>query len=265
MTCAEAPECAACALPMAGRNEGDGTYCERCVRSSARCVTCGRALPGNYWEVRGTSGMYCKSCTEEAPPCASCQAPVRDGELRDGRYFCRACTSELLVEIASFEAIYARAVARIDETLGLVIKKLPRLVVESAASMDRERTAEMTREGLCGLYVRDERGRTSIHVLSYLTERKALAVLAHELAHAWQVENCPDAQGPRLREGFAEWVAWKALEGIPDCLGEREIIESRSDEYGDGFRVFVELERTRGADGVLWYATSARTSLAATR
>jgi hypothetical protein len=250
---------------MAGRNEGDGTYCERCLHRAARCATCGRPLPGDFWEIRGAPGVYCQACTKEAPPCSSCQTPIRDGVMMDGRYFCRRCVGDLLTDPEVFQAIYDRATAGIADAVGLRLQKRPPLIIENAASMDLERTAEMTREGLCGLFVRDERGRTSIHVLSYLTERKALAVLAHELAHAWQAENCPDAQGARLREGFAEWVAWKTLEGFPGCAGEREIIESRADEYGAGFRVFAELERTRGVDAVIWYATSAQTSLAATR
>jgi hypothetical protein len=111
---------------------------------------------------------------------------------------------------------------------------------------------------VCGLYLRDAAGRTSIHLLADLCAARTTAVLAHELAHAWQAENCPEAQGRRVREGFAEWVAWKVLEGSPGADAEREIIAGRTDEYGQGYRLFAALERQRGAEGAIWYATSAR-------
>jgi aminopeptidase N len=39
-----------------------------------------------------------------------------------------------------------------------------------------------------------------------------IRVTAHEYAHAWQGENCPLLDDPLLREGFAEWVAYRVLE-----------------------------------------------------
>jgi hypothetical protein len=111
---------------------------------------------------------------------------------------------------------------------------------------------------VCGLYVRDTDGNTSIHLLSHLTETRSTAVLAHEIAHAWQAENCPDAQGTRIREGFAEWVAWKVLEGMDGADGERSVIEARTDDYGDGFRLFAALEAKHGPERAVWYARAAR-------
>ena len=64
-----------------------------------------------------------------------------------------------------------------------------------------------------------------------------------------------------MREGFAEWVSWKVLEGVPGGGAERTAIEARTDDYGRGFRLFVELESRGGAESVLRYAVAARSSL----
>jgi hypothetical protein len=157
-------------------------------------------------------------------------------------------------------ALYRDVVARARDALGLTLKELPRLEVHGRAGLRDGVAAELGRGGddLCGLFVRDENGATTIHLLSNLTESRARAVLAHELAHAWQADRCPDAQGVRLREGFAEWVAWKVLAGMPGGAAERAAIESRADEYGRGFRIFAGIEERAGADAVLAYAAAAR-------
>lgn len=143
--------------------------------------------------------------------------------------------------------------------LGLELARVPELVVESSAALE-SRSSPGEPERVCGLYTRDPGGRVTIHVLSHLPETRVTAVLAHELAHAWQAENCPDEQGPRLREGFAEWVAWRLLEGVDGCGPERDVIAARTDEYGRGFRLFTGLEEQGGARHAIWYATTARSS-----
>jgi hypothetical protein len=132
--------------------------------------------------------------------------------------------------------------------------------VESASVLGKGTIHGDVPEGLCGLFQKDHRGNASIHILSHLTESRATAVLAHELAHAWQAENCPDEQGDRIREGFAEWVAWKLLDGLEGCDAERELIEERTDEYGRGFQVFLDFEAERGTDWTIWYARSAKSN-----
>lgn len=261
--CASAPACAGCGLPRAGRNEGEEGWCARCVAAAEACTACGRPILERYWQVRGVDGRFCARCRRDAPPCASCGAPARDGTPADGRIFCRSCRPRLVDDPAVCAALYRDVAVRAREALGLTVTTLPALEVHGQSSLRDGVAAGLGKNGddLCGLFVRDENGATTIHLLSNLTERRAVAVLAHELAHAWQAEHCPDKQGVRLREGFAEWVAWKLLEGIPRGESERAVIEARTDEYGRGFRFFAELERQTGPDRVLWYAAAARNEL----
>ena len=257
-TCIEAPACAGCGLPRAGRNAGEGDHCARCRSSADRCSSCGRPILDRYWTVHETDGRYCVRCVDQAPKCGACNAPATDGTMRDGRFFCRACRDGIVEDDGTYHDLYARMVARTRDVLGLELERVPTLVVESNHGLQSEHAETAPREGLCGLYQRDAAGNTTIHVLSHLTPERVAAVLAHELAHAWQAENCPDEQGLRLREGFAEWVAWRALEGLPGHEAERRMITRRTDEYGLGFRVFAGLDARGGPAHALWYARAVR-------
>ena len=84
-----------------------------------------------------------------------------------------------------------------------------------------------------------------------------LQVAAHELAHAWQMESAPLLRDPVLREGFAEWVAYRVL----IALGEGEAAErmlAREDTYGQGVRRLLEIERQVGVRGVIEWCRRAR-------
>jgi hypothetical protein len=257
--CMQAPECRGCGLPLAGSLKGDGEHCTRCLRDADRCSACGLPLLERYWTVVGAGGKFCEAC-REASPCSVCGAPVRDGRGHDGRLFCRSCSHRLLRDREAYDGVYERLVARARDVLGLRIARVPELVVESSASLESRTKAGQEPDRVCGLYTRGPGGQATIHVLSHLPETRATAVLAHELAHAWQAENCPDAQGLRVREGFAEWVAWRLLEGVDGCGPERDVIAARTDEYGLGFRFFTTLEERNGASHAIWYATAARSS-----
>jgi hypothetical protein len=185
---------------------------------------------------------------------------VRDGRGHDGRFFCPACARRLLTDREKYDGVYGRVVARARDVLGLHLERVPELVVESSASLEERSNPILQPARVCGLYARDGLGRATIHVLSHLPETRVTAVLAHELAHAWQAENCPDDQGQRIREGFAEWVAWRLLEGVEGCGPERDIIAARTDDYGLGFRTFSALEQRQGPSHAIWYATTARSS-----
>ncbi len=260
-TCFDAPGCNGCGLPMTGHLEGDHGHCARCERNADRCTSCGLPLLERFWTVVGAPGKFCSDCRQESPSCSVCNAPVRDGRTHDGRFFCRSCSMGAVADRDGYDEVYRRLLARASRVLGLELEKVPELVVESSESISDRSKLELAPHSVCGLYARDALGRSTIHVLSHLPEPRVTAVLAHELAHAWQAENCPDAQGLRVREGFAEWVAWRLLDGIDGCERERDVIASRTDEYGRGFRVFTNLEERAGVSNAIWYAKAARTEL----
>jgi hypothetical protein len=256
--CNAADRCRGCTLPLAGALLGEDGYCARCIGSAERCTSCGRPMLETFWTVEGVEGRFCPRCRTEAPECASCGAPTRDGRRVGERIFCRDCRAAWVGQ-DDYHAIYREVTARARDLLGLKIERLPELVIEQdGAALAMRGLDAAPGADVCGLYLRDESGRSTIHLLSHLSVVRTTAVLAHELAHAWQAENCSPHQGRRLREGFAEWAAWKLLEGVPGSDAERDVIAGRTDEYGQGYRMFAGIEETHGATGPVWYARFAR-------
>ena len=256
--CMSAPKCAGCNLPRTGRLQGDGDHCSRCLADAEACTACGRALVERYWTIAGVDGRYCEGCRSDAPECSACKAPTRSPFFVDGRVMCYGCHGNRIEEPDDYALIYERIVARAAEVLGLTVDEMPELVISDERQIAAARGDQPARSDVCGLYCRDHDGGAKIHLLSHLPEARTTAILAHEYAHAWQAENCPEAQGIRLREGFAEWVAWRVLDGLPGMESEREIIAARDDTYGQGFRIFQDLERRHGTDQAIWYAKAAR-------
>lgn len=92
-----------------------------------------------------------------------------------------------------------------------------------------------------GLFVR--RGRKRMVYVEYgLPQILMIQVIAHELAHAWQGENCPLLRDPLFREGFAEWVAYRALLAL-GAVKKAALMTQRTDLYGQGLQMMLALER----------------------
>ena len=241
---------------MAAVGASDG---EEAPDSDTPCMACGQPIGTHAWRVSGGRGFYCDRCMKNSTPCTACGAPVRSLVLRDGRAFCPECAKSLVEDEATVRALYGELVEAAATRLDLRLLRQPALVLEPKALLREQQGSASPPEGLCGLFVRREEG-SSIHVLVPLPRARLTAVLAHEIGHAWQAEACSDAQGDKLREGFAEWVSWRLLEGREGCETEREVIATRKDIYGDGFRLFQSLEGRRGSAAAIWYARAARNS-----
>lgn len=105
---------------------------------------------------------------------------------------------------------------------------------------------------LLGFYVRSQ-GKAMIYVEAGLTRGMLLGTLAHELGHAWQAEQIGHGAGaidPLNSEGFAEWIAYKALL----ARGFRTLAtraRDRQDIYGQGLNRLLALEASRGREAAL--------------
>jgi hypothetical protein len=215
-----------------------------------------------FRRIAGEPGNYCSHCATEGMTCAVCGVPTRTPALRDGKWICSQCDQGLVTSRLDFDKMFADTVLRLEQLLGLKLHRVPALQIVAAAAIDPERVAHsVPLQELGGVFTRDSGGSTSIDLVAPLTESRARAILAHEIAHAWQAENCPENQGTKIREGFAEWVSWKVIAGIPECDRECAKILARMDEYGQGFRIFRGIEERLGVAAAIRYAMSARNGL----
>ncbi len=174
--------------------------------------------------------------------------------LPDGRRICPHCNQTAVRDLAHAQALFARVVAIVAGPLGLrlnvgsgfALVEYPHLLrlaaeAQTAPFGDPDRVV--------GLFVRQGRRRV-MYILSGLPQILFIQTVAHEWAHAWQGENCPLLENPLVREGFAEWVAYKTLQAL-GAVKKMALLEQREGVYGEGLRKMLELERREGMFGVL--------------
>jgi hypothetical protein len=118
----------------------------------------------------------------------------------------------------------------------------------SAASADIDR-ASGDEDHIVGLFVRKGRKRV-MYLLSGLPQVLLIQTVAHEWAHAWQGENCPLLRDPLVREGFAEWVAYKTLQAM-GAVKKMALMRQQEGLYGEGLQKMLELEQRDDASGVI--------------
>jgi hypothetical protein len=226
-----------------------------------RCAACGASLDAGYYFFRDRRDRYCQACIDNRPRCDACSAPVGDQHwtLHDGRVLCAHCHNT-----AIYDPVQARSL--FDETVGAVVRQLglalrvgvefrlvdaPSLAQVRSAANDGHASAEKT----LGLYHRQGRLR-AIYVLYGLPKLMFRMVVAHEYAHAWQGETCPLLEDDRLREGFAEWVAYRHLLHL-GCSKEAQRMLTSNHPYRPMLEEVLAIDGRVGPSGVVQHLLAA--------
>jgi hypothetical protein len=180
--------------------------------------------------------------------------------LPDGRRTCTRCHRTAVYDLARGQALFERVARVVTDQLGLGLnvgtaftladhQHLQRLVTEASPAIHDDP------DRVVGLFVR--RGhRRVMYVVSGLPQILLIQTIAHEWAHAWQGEKCPLLRDPLVREGFAEWVAYKTLQRM-GASKKMALMEQQGGLYGQGLRKMLELERRGGLSGVLAFCRRA--------
>ena len=220
-----------------------------------RCAACGARLTHGYYFLRDRSERYCPSCISTRPRCDACSAPVGDQHwtLHDGRLLCARCHATAIFDPAAARRLFDETVAAIVELLGLSLRVGVEFRLVDAPTLTRiradgagEHTAD---EKTLGLYQKQGRLR-AIYVLYGLPKLLFRTVVAHEYAHAWQGETCPLLDDDGLREGFAEWVAYRHLLHLGSTKAAQRMIES-SHPYRPLLEQVLALDSRVGPAGVI--------------
>jgi hypothetical protein len=247
-------------LPGAAGGMERWTVCEACRRTWLRCAGCRRAL-GEHNEpfllVPEARRFYCERCWGRSR-CDTCGLPLGavSYERPDGRRMCDRCHQTAIYDPAQAQALYERVRRTTHEVLGLTVGIPPHFHLvnhdQLLALADRHSASALendARQRCFGLYLRDRRLR-AIYVEYGLPQIVFCEVVAHEYAHAWQGENSPLLNDARVREGFAEWVAYKVLE-YWGCTRRLAHFRQRTDLYGQGLQMMLRWEAEAGVAGVL--------------
>lgn len=261
----EQPRCLVCQTPMTAQHLRAG-ICRECLREGLRCKRCGEKIAGDFLLLNGNDGPYCASCFQKFAPCDICGAPAGDDAvtLADGRVLCARCHQTAITDPREAHELFMRVIQALERSLGLTLNMRPQLML-----VDHARLVELARaaarenghdaERVLGLFVRQGRKRF-IYLQEQLPRILLIQVVAHEFAHAWQGEQAPLLADNVLREGFAEWVAYKMLQELGAQKKAAQMLQ-RQDVYGQGLRYWLKIEQRTDADSVLRQARQSRLKL----
>lgn len=244
------------------------------------CSNCGVGIRGQYRLAGPKEVPVCKDCQRDYPQCFLCNVPVNTSKggivLKDGRELCAEHNQSAVRSEGTARRIFSQAVREIVSTLGTIMRLDKPL--ESVRLVNLDQLKQINDHGLHSsalssgkvlglttLKIRTVNGESStlpatVHLLNYVDQERMLTVSAHEYAHAWQAENHQNYKETNqvLREGFAEWVAYKVAERYGRSEQLKILTNSRGGVYYKGLMKFLALERKVGVEGVLEYATGAR-------
>lgn len=260
--CADhAPRCKSCGLPISPVTLQE--RCATCQNNNPVCRACGKTISDDLRYFDG-AGPYCQACCQERPPCGSCGAPLTDErwQLSDQRLICAYCQAGAIFSTQEAVDLFTEIKARLSSNPGIKLNiptglflvgqdQLYEILRQHPAYSKRGvmGAPEQGSPELLGIYLRHGMKR-GIYILTGLPRRLFIQTAAHEYAHAWQGENCPTLSSELIQEGFAEWIAYRAVRmfGYPGGL---EQMLKRQDIYGEGLRWALNYEEREGAQAVL--------------
>lgn len=219
------------------------------------CAACGNLLAGTYFALPDRPERYCSRCIANRPRCDSCSAPVGEQHwtLHDGRIQCARCHATAIYDPVAAEQLFRETVGAIIAQLHLELRIGVAFRLVDAPTMAEIRAqasdGHAPDERVLGLYQRRGDSR-AIFMLYGLPRLLFRTVIAHEYGHAWQNENAVHLNDEALREGFAEWVAYRHLCYLGCTKAARHLLTS-THPYRPYLEQVIEIERQFGPLGVL--------------
>lgn len=252
------PHCDKCGVPTNDPVKvGGATLCERCARRTEKCHSCGQALLNDFTFYEGNKEVkYCSKCVDKYPRCDDCGAPIGpDGTtLNDGRHLCPDCRRIAYFDLTLVNSIKNKVLAFVSGNMGMPVMHRVNFSLEDQGFLKQK--AKDIHGDINGLFYR-KGGEFDIYILYGLREKDLISVIAHEYSHAWQSENCPKDMGLENQEGFAQWVAYKALRssGHDDFAA---LMSDGDNIYAKGLNKMLKLESQRGAGAVFEFIKRAK-------
>jgi hypothetical protein len=224
-----------------------------------RCDACGAPLTGTYYGMPDRPERFCATCIATRPRCDTCSAPVGEPHwmLHDGRVQCQRCHITAVYEPGAAFLIYRETVDALVAQLGLSVREHVefRLVDAPTMAQVRARAHDMhPGDQVLGLFQSQGKQR-AIFMLYGLPRLLYRTVVAHEYAHAWQAEQAPELD-EELREGFAEWVAYRHLMYLGSYKAAQRMLTS-SHPYRPMLERVLDLDQRLGPAGVIDYVRHA--------
>ncbi|MDQ7821764.1 MAG: hypothetical protein RDV48_03105 [Candidatus Eremiobacteraeota bacterium] len=254
-----APRCAVCGQIPPGKywKGKDGILCDKCYAiQGPRCTVCGEIITGKYKYFENTGKKYCQDCVSLYAACSNCGGPVGPSGIAVERKLtlCPDCAKEAIFTTKQIMPLYLQVRGVVRGILGIEIAFNEKNIIltdgNTLHALNSSRNEYVPRDGIAGLHHFDGAVST-IYVRKGQSPEMAFDTLCHEYTHAWQARYCPPDQSTIFREGFAEWVSYKALL-YKKYLARAKLKVSHNDPtYGEGLRKMLELEKRYGASSLV--------------
>jgi recombinational DNA repair protein (RecF pathway) len=246
----EKPRCEKCGVPT---NDpvtiGGVILCRRCAATVEFCHSCGKPLLDDYAFFEGNKSLkFCSDCVAKYPHCDNCGAPVGpDGvTLNDGRHLCPDCRRVAYFQIGLVISIRKKVQTFVTGNMGMPIKHDINFSLKGQDFLKQK--AKNIHGDINGLFYH-KGDEFDIYILYGLRQKDLISVIAHELTHAWQAENCPKDIPLEDQEGFAQWVAYKASKayGYDDFA---DLMTEGDNIYARGLAKMLRIETIGGPEAV---------------
>ena len=255
-------------------------FCSRrCyIQTLPECTICGRRSSRGGIYAADHSFFACPDCMN-LPRCFSCQIPVRNGaQLSCGRIICPRCSRSSVSDLAAARAIFDEVRKTLRSALNIGTGHPIEFSLTDPATLHRlsnAKSGSMVEQGLF-LYnaevekvitrnflgkkiresVRRKNEKFQVFVLDFLPQDRMEYVMAHELAHDWMAVRYPGIREEWIREGFAEYIAWRYNQHKQRKALNRRIETNTDPVYGEGFRRIREIAEKRGFQGLMNFLES---------
>ncbi len=245
--CMQKPKCIECGKPTLNMVQGE-PLCLSCAEHPNICRECGKLLGRKFIVFPLSSGRFCRECVNSLPKCRFCSSPTNEtADNGEGWYMCSECKQKAVYGIDSTQQVLSEVQQIIGANIHLTLKSPAALelcpdIVKEGRKMNGDEMGLM-----------QQHGSTSVILIQDgLPKELVYETLAHEWAHAWVAQHARYKPSLKVEEGFCQWVASKVLiyKGFDASLN---ILRTRKDIYGSGYRKLEKMEISRGVNGVTDY------------
>lgn len=208
------------------------------------CSFCNKPIsPKAVYYTYQDSLSACNVCTRKVKMCSSCgRLSISCVAISEKLSVCENCYAQRVKTVEEASVLMDTVLQWMESNLGLEVKHKIECRLVKQDKMPRLGGRDETSVGLFVV----EDGKFYLYVAYGFQPFSLRVTLAHELTHAWQVENAVMNQSLSVREGFAEWVAYKYAEWLGNTAEMKNIDTNLVREYVEGFHYFRKIETDRG-------------------